>query len=261
MEILAEGKTKVIWELPNDEVLIESKDDITAGDGEKKDVMAGKAALATQTTVNCFRLLEEAGVSTHFIEQESETVFRAKRVEMIPVELVARGLAYGSFLKRNPGVVEGNRFPRPLIEFFEKDDSMHDPLLVEDPISRLILRYDAKKPLKEGFIDSRPFNEVPELAVPAWPALRVITRNVFEVLEEAWADQDVTLVDLKIEAGKTRDGELEVADVIENDSWRIWPGGDPANMKDKQLYRDGQPMGTVEDAYRWVAEATNRFAS
>ena len=257
---MAEGKTKIIWEIPcSDEVLIESKDDITAGDGEKRDVMVGKAALATQTTVNCFRLLEEAGVQTHFIAQEDDTTFRAKRVNMIPIELVARRLAYGSFLKRNPHIPERTPFPSTTIEFFDKDDAMHDPLLLADYDTQTVLRLDAKKPPRDGIIDERPFESVPELVIPRWGELRATTKEVFEILEGAWAKQNVTTVDMKIEAGLTETGDLLVADVIDNDSWRIWPDGDPERMKDKQLYRDGKPIGDVEDAYKWVAEATDRF--
>lgn len=96
------------------------------------------------------------------------------------------------------------------------------------------------------------------------PTLRYRTLDVFLILEQAWAKQDVALVDLKIEFGITLQRELCVGDVIDNDSWRIWPGGDKAQMKDKQVYRDSQnrtpaELGKIKKNYAWVAEATGRF--
>jgi phosphoribosylaminoimidazole-succinocarboxamide synthase len=257
---LAEGKTKIIWAVSgSNEVLIESKDDITAGDGARRDMIEGKAALATQTTANCFTLLSRAGIPNHFLGQENETTFRAREVKMIPIELVARRLAFGSYLKRNPDTPSQTSFDTPVIEFFDKDDGMHDPLLLIDHNRGVIQRHVASRPVGEGLIDERPVTLAEGLALNRWDELEAITRATFEVLEAAWANQGVTLVDMKIECGVTPEGELLVADVIDNDSWRIWPGGDPNQMVDKQLYRDGQPLDYVADRYAWVAEATNQF--
>lgn len=259
---LAEGKTKIIWELPNNEVIIESKDDITAGDGERRDAIANKATLATQTTSNCFALLNRAGIPNHFVERESDTTFRAKRVDMIPIELVARRIAYGSYLKRNPEVTEGTKFGEVALEFFAKDDANHDPLIMFDFENGVVRRYDPKKPISpESLLDETPLTESP-FGVTEEQANRLLqnTIDTFEVLEAAWADQNVTMVDIKIECGFTEDNQLVVADVIDNDSWRIWPGGDSSQMADKQLYRDGHSLDYVADRYAWVAEATNSFA-
>lgn len=258
---LAEGKTKIIWDLPDtEEVLIESKDDITAGDGARRDHIDGKAALATQTTSNCFRLLTRNGIPNHFIGEVDATTFRAQAVDMIPVELVARRLAFGSYLKRETSAVSGSRFEAPVIEFFDKDDSLHDPLLRLDLDRGVVQRHDASKPVGEALIDESPIAAMSRLAIEQWDELNELTRWTFEVLESAWAEQDVTLVDMKIECGITPRGDVVVADVIDNDSWRIWPGGDPNQMVDKQLYRDGQqPLSYVADKYAWVAEATNAF--
>jgi phosphoribosylaminoimidazole-succinocarboxamide synthase len=257
---LAEGKTKIIWEIEgSDDVLIESKDDITAGDGERRDYIPGKAALATETTANCFRLLKAAGIPTHFVDQVSETTFRAKGVDMIPIELVARRLAFGSYLKRNPDAVAQSRFEQPEIEFFDKDDGLHDPLLLMDRVHGEIQRHVASQPVGKGFIDAVALADADRLKPSRWDDLSVLTAETFSVLEAAWANQDVTLVDTKIECGQTQAGRLLVADVIDNDSWRIWPGGDPAQMADKQLYRDGRSLDYVADRYAWVAEATKAF--
>jgi phosphoribosylaminoimidazole-succinocarboxamide synthase len=263
---IAEGKTKIIWE--GGEVLIESKDDITAGDGAKHDLLEGKAVTANTTTCNVFELLESAGVKTHYRGRTDERTFRARRMNMIPLELVARRIATGSYLKRRPDVSEGTIFAQPVIEFFEKDDANHDPLVIFDLASRRMLRYIASKPLNEGFTGEQSLDDTPfaDLTGERMLTLIELTGQVFKVLEEAWAEQNVALVDLKIECGRDAlTGELMVADVIDNDSWRIWPGGDKAQMKDKQVYRDlasadDKELGKIKQNYAWVAEATGKFA-
>jgi phosphoribosylaminoimidazole-succinocarboxamide synthase len=259
--VISDGKTKSVYE-EEPTVIIKSKDDITAGDGARRDQFAGKAALATQTTVNCFELLEREGVPTHYVGRiaGSGVLFRALRMDMIPVELVTRRLAYGSYLKRNPETKQGTRFETPVFEMFAKDDKNHDPLLEFDD-GDLVTRYDPTKPVGESsVIDRLPLGQSPfTLREPDLSRLRELAVATFEIIEAAWADQDVTLVDMKIECGRSTRGELVVADVIDNDSWRIWPGGDPENMADKQLYRDGKSLDFVADRYAWVAEATNAF--
>lgn len=258
-----EGKTKIIWESGNaGEVLVESKDDITAGDGARRDTIEGKAELATQITGNCFELLTRAGIPNHFIGRETERIFRAKKVAMIPIELVARRVAFGSYLKRNPGTEPRARFANVEFEMFAKDDPNHDPMLAFDFENGTVSRYTASAPMGEDtHLDTTPMAESNfGLTEDQMKVLAQLTTDTFEVLEAAWADQQVTLVDLKIECGVTSEGEIIVADVIDNDSWRIWPGGDPDQMVDKQLYRDGQPLDYVADRYAWVAEATNRFS-
>lgn len=261
--VLAEGKTKIIRQSDDEgEVLIESKDDITAGDGARREVLPRKSIYSTQTTSNVFRLLSKAGIPNHFISRESDTTFRAKRVKMIPIELVARRIAYSSYLLRNPSILSGTRFDDKLVfEMFAKIDQSHDPLLVYDFAKGSVSTYDQKKPIgPDSLISKVPIKGSPfGIDQKTWTALQELTFKVFGVLEEAWADQGVSLVDLKIECGTTPDGQLIVADVIDNDSWRLWPGGDPKRMVDKQLFRDGKPIDYVASKYAWVAEATDQF--
>ena len=129
-----EGNTKKIYVAKGstDQVTLVAKDDITAGDGAKHDVIDGKAASSTTTTCNIFQLLNARGVPTHFLEQVDAVTFRARRVEMIPLELVARRIATGSFLDRNTGIADGTVFADLVFEVFEKDDANHDPLLEFD---------------------------------------------------------------------------------------------------------------------------------
>ena len=262
---ITEGKTKIIWEesFSEETVLIESKKDLTAGDGARHDKLEDKDILSTSTSLNCFRLLNAKGISTHFLRQVGERTFLAKRCKMIPLELVARRIAAGSFLLRHPEVKEGTIFPEPRIEFFDKNDSRHDPLIIHDFVSKRILVFEAKKPLKEGFVEELPMDSDTEPIEYLLFNLRDLTSKVFEILEEAWAKLGVTLVDLKIEAGYAG-SELVVADVIDNDSWRIWPGGDKAKMLDKEVYRQlreisPEALEVIHKNYALVAELTRKF--
>lgn len=241
LDRLAEGKTKIIYGAGGSDVLIRSKDDITAGDGARHDLMDGKSALATATTCNVFYLLERGGIATHFREKVDDSTFRARQCSMIPLEVVVRRVATGSYLKRFPQVVEGTRFAPAVVEFFVKDDARHDPQISEPDI------------VEQNHLDADELFAVKNIAVRA-----------FEILERAWALQDVTLVDLKVEFGRAADNQaLLLADVIDNDSWRIWPGGDKAAMKDKQLYREqgAEALEALLGNYRWVAEKTEAFVS
>lgn len=270
IEKIIEGKTKIIWPTADDGVvLIESKDDITAGDGVKRDIIEHKGVLATETTCNCFSLLNAKGILTHFIKRESERRFLALRVKMIPIELVARRIATGSYLKRHPETVEGTIFDPLVFELFYKDDKLHDPMMVwSDERGRFEL-YNAKGPRPDSYLSDLDLRNIltprgRPLGKQEMDELCDIICNVFLVLERAWKELNVDLVDLKIECGWPPAGPIVVADVIDNDSWRIWPGGDKAQMKDKQVYRDLEGMtvealGEIMKNYTWVAEETKKF--
>lgn len=266
-EKIAEGKTKIIWGTPIEgEVLIENKPVLTKGDGAERVLLKGKDVLATETTCNCFNLLNKTGVPTHFIERVDERTFRALWVRMIPIELVARRIATGSYLKRTPKVIEGTVFKNLVVEFFLKDDARHDPMMIWAFFNKeCFWLYDAKKPISEGYLGDLPsyFPLVPRTAAEVQRFSEMVQR-VFLILEEAWERQRVALVDLKIECGYTDDGRLVVADVIDNDSWRIWPAGDKTQMKDKEVYRQltaitSESRETLKNNYTWVAEATKKF--
>ena len=241
--LLAEGKTKLIYAYPDDVNLayMVSKDQITAGDGARRNEMAGKSRWSTITTANVFRLLNEEDIATHFVEQINDTTLLVRRCRMLPVEQVMRRIATGSYLKRNPEVSEGTRFDPVLVETFLKDDARHDPQIWEQDIVQM---------------------GVATATEISWMAVQ--GRRVFEVLERAWASIDVTLVDLKIEFGRDAKNDLLVADVIDNDSWRLWPGGDKTRMLDKQVYRNlkevtSQDLQEVADRYALVADLTGKL--
>ncbi len=270
LEKIIEGKTKIVWGIPGtDEVLIENKSDITAGDGARRDTIANKATFATATTCHCFALLEKHGIHTHLVQWFDDKIFRARRVRMIPIECVARRIATGSFLKRIPDANEGEIFPEIVVEFFLKDDERHDPLMIWDDNLKAFWLHTASKPYPslEGGVETNTL--LPGFDIDWWEstrqAMRAKTQDVFSTLETAWAHQDVTLVDMKIEFGvDCIDGSLLVADVIDNDSWRIWPAGDKANMLDKEVYRQlgevtPESLRAIGHNYEWVAQATARF--
>ena len=243
--LLAEGKTKIIYAHPTDETLavMVHKDGISAGDGARRNVIAGKGALSGRTATNVFALLAREGIATHLVNAPEPTVMVVRRCAMIPVEVVMRRLATGSYLRRNPQVAEGTRFDPPLIEYFLKDDARHDPQMRADEMVTL------------GFASAAEVEQIATEGV-----------LVFETLERAWAAQDVTLVDLKIEFGLDTAGNLLVADMIDNDSWRIWPAGDKTRMLDKQVYRNLAHVGDddlaqVRQLYETVAELTDGWQS
>jgi phosphoribosylaminoimidazole-succinocarboxamide synthase len=256
MKILAEGKTKIVYDAGDGEVILESKDAITAGDGVRKDVITGKSRLATRTTVNVFRLLNQHNIPTHFVKQIDETKLLCLRCDMIPLEVTIRGTATGSYVKRHPGVSEGSPITPPVVEFFLKDDARHDPLVAVSTNGTWYL-YDPKRPVTTdsqiGSIDP-PLLSEQEISTIEERALQI-----FSILRQAWEKQGVLLVDLKIEFGRTVAGDLVVADVIDNDSWRLWPEGNKEQQLDKQIYREGGDLEDVLRNYQDVSDLTERF--
>jgi phosphoribosylaminoimidazole-succinocarboxamide synthase len=246
---LIEGKTKIIYAVPEGEAgyplpasrlaYMVHKDSITAGDGAKRDVIEDKGALSCRTTSAVFRFLQRSGIESHYVETLDQRTMLVQRVDMVPIEWVARRVATGSYIRRT-GVAEGTRFEPLVLELFFKDDAQHDPLIT--PAEAVEMGLCSSEEIEAGL---------------------EATVRVFEALERAWAAQDIQLVDLKIEFGRTDQGLL-LADVIDNDSWRLWPGGRREQMLDKQVYRDlkgsdGAGLEDVRRRYVEVAERSERF--
>lgn len=247
---IASGKTKVLYESPGhaDQLVVVQTDNISAGDGARKNVIAGKGRLAAQTTARVFRLLNLCGLPTHYLsggEDDDNNEMLVRRANMLPLEVVVRGVAAGSFVRRNPGAQRGMLLVPRIIEFFLKDDANHDPQITpEDIIARGIA------------------------ALAEVGAMSELARLTFDILSHAWRRRDVLLVDLKVEFGRlvagNDKGQLVVADVIDNDSWRIWPQGREDRMLDKQMYRnlqtvDDAALATVKTAYEEVADLVGTF--
>ena len=268
--LVAEGKTKRIHKLAGstDLVTLVAKDDITAGDGAKHDVIPEKGRLANRTTCNVFRLLKACGIPVAFEEQDSDTSFIAPGCTMLPYEVVTRREAHGSYLKRHPHIAKGQLFPQLLVEFYLKTkdkDWKGKPLVADDPLmdfsdgAAQIRLLNPAKPV----VGQEPFLVLPASDVltsndewKIFPEMRRIARQTFLVLEKAWQLQGGTLVDLKVEFGYDSKGRLLLADVIDNDSWRVIEDG---SYIDKQVYRDGGALDDVAAKYRRVAEITDRF--
>ena len=247
---IARGKTKVLFEAAGqpDMLVVKQTDSISAGDGARRDEIAGKGRLAAQTTARVFRLLNLCGLPTHYLnggEDDDDNEMLVRRCNMIPLEVVVRGVAAGSLVRRNPGLQRGSLLVPRMVEFFLKDDANHDPLISPEEIV------------------GRNIANPGEMS-----AMTEIARLTFEILAHAWRKRDVLLVDLKIEFGRLAGGEnkgqLVIADVIDNDSWRIWPQGREDRMLDKQIYRnlqtvDAEGLAQVKNAYEQVADMVGGF--
>jgi phosphoribosylaminoimidazole carboxylase / phosphoribosylaminoimidazole-succinocarboxamide synthase len=260
-KLIVEGKTKKVFETYGGNVRLEAKDDITAGDGAKHDVLKGKAEYATTTTCNVFELLKACGLPVAYSYQSSATSFVAPSCTMIPVEIVTRGEAMGSYLKRHPNIQKGHRFDPPLLEFYLKTSGRrwgkYDGLPCDDPLMEFhgddVWLHDPAKPFIRGDFFLRI--SINDFGIPhAYQQILQAgeyTRQGFLVLEKAWSLLGRTLVDFKAEFGIGPKGELLWADVMDNDSWRLLDDG---RHLDKQVYREDGDLDSVLENYRRVAE-------
>ncbi len=268
-KLIAEGKTKRLFKLEKSpHILVVSKNDITAKDGEKHDVMEGKAVHATATTCAVFELLKAGGIPTAFVERAGPDSFLARPCEMLPYEVVTRRIGLGSYIKRNPDVAPKTRFETLVVELFLKSKGRKfkgiklpaDDMYIAEvsPTGAIVYRPDmpVRVPANAAtFIPNaklygkrarHPFADIEELA-----------RKVFLILEGAWRDQRWQICDLKIEFGYDVSGRLVVADVIDNDSWRLFD--ETGRHVDKQQYRDDMPVDSVAIDYAEVAKRVERF--
>ncbi|MGJ5714338.1 phosphoribosylaminoimidazolesuccinocarboxamide synthase [Staphylococcus equorum] len=224
MSLLYEGKAKRIFSTGEPEILrVEYKDEVTAGNGAKKDFIEGKGRLNNQITTRIFNFIKAQGVNSHFIEQTSETEQLVKSVDIIPLEVVVRNIAAGSITKRL-GFEKGHEFDAPLVEFFYKNDDLNDPLITEDHIKLLHIATDD------------------EIAI-----LKEAAKEINAILVQLMNKMDLRLVDFKIEFGRTTDGQIILADEISPDTCRIWDKHSDTNF-DKDVYRED--TGSIIETYQ-----------
>lgn len=271
-QVVASGKTKTLTRRENVGGIgvFDVGNFITKQDGKIRHSIPGIGAINTAITGACFTVLEAAGIPTHFIGTVSENEFSVHIAEkMIPAEIVVRGVSYGSYRDRNPvGVPEGEFFESPIVECFYKDDERHDPFIVfdneDDP--KFMYLYDAHKPIVDANrIDIIELNADERAMYRHIAAAKVLAVRSFTVLKRQWKlHSNTTLVDAKFEFGILVGGKLALADVVDNDSWRIWPNGDPAQEKSKEVYRRaGKVTQKVLDKvlanYQWVEKQVAQF--
>lgn len=294
---IVEGKTKSIRPGGREHtVILETKDVLTAGDAAKRAEISGISVHKTTQAANVFTLLNRRGLPTAFIERAAPNTLLCHDCEMLPLELIVRRFAWGSYLKRYPELRRGDgapqRFEKPVTEINHKwsvvtspaaevpyqmseeearERFLHDGVWEKGIYTDPIIEFDDGRWLlyshTEPIAGADPLMEIAPV-VPPGERREIVEEMMiptFGILERAWGGIDtrhgpVTLVDLKIEVGRRRsDGKLVVADVIDNDSWRIWPGGNPAYQLDKQVFRDEDPLSTVAENYALVAELTKQF--
>ncbi|MCM3125144.1 phosphoribosylaminoimidazolesuccinocarboxamide synthase [Mesobacillus sp. AQ2] len=225
-ELLYEGKAKRIYATDQEDVVrVQYKDSATAFNGEKKAEIVGKGRLNNEITSLLFSKLGKAGIQSHFIEKISENEQLVKRVQIIPLEVVVRNFAAGSFSKRL-GIEEGNKLSRPIVEFYLKDDALGDPLITDEHIDVLNLA---------------AAEEVAELKAAAL--------KINEVLGGFFAEIGVRLIDFKLEFGKDTDGKILLADEISPDTCRLWDMETQQKL-DKDVFR--RDLGNLTDAYETI---------
>jgi len=221
--MLYEGKAKKVYETDNPKTyIVEYKDDATAFNGLKKGSIEGKGVINNKMSNLMMRMLEKEGIPTHYVEELSDRETLVKKVSIVPLEVIVRNIAAGSFSARY-GVAEGTPFASPTLEFSYKNDDLGDPLI----------------------------NECQALAIglATKDEVDIITNMAFRInsiMKEFFTGIGITLVDFKLEFGKTADGEIVLADEISPDTCRFWDSKTGEKLDKDRFRRD---LGNVEGAY------------
>ncbi len=225
LDLLYEGKAKKVFTTEDPDILIvDYKDDATAFNGLKKGTIVGKGVINNRMSNHVFKILEKEGVPTHLVEELSDRETAVKKVEIVPLEVIIRNVAAGSFSKRL-GVEEGIEFKQPTIEFSYKNDDLGDPLI------------------------NSYFAVALELAT--WEEIETIKKYAFkvnDVLKAYFLQADIKLIDFKIEFGRYK-GEIILADETSPDTCRLWDVNTNEKLDKDRFRRD---LGNVEEAYNEV---------
>lgn len=226
-----EGKAKVLYEGPEPGTLVQYfKDDVTAFNAEKKAVIDGKGVLNNRLSEFFMSGLNAIGVPTHFIRRINMREQLIRAVEIIPIEVVVRNVAAGQLSKRL-GIEEGTPLPRPIVEFYYKDDALGDPLVAEEHI------------IAFGWASQQDLDDMVQLAL-----------RVNDFLSGVMLGVGIKLVDFKIEIGRIWENDFQrliIADEISPDSCRLWDMRSGEKL-DKDVFR--RDLGNLSDAYTEVAK-------
>ena len=224
-ELLNEGKAKKVYTTENPDVLIvDYKDDATAFNGVKKGTIVGKGVVNNRMTNHIFKMLEEKGIPTHFIEELSDRETAVKKVEIVPLEVIVRNVAAGSFSKKL-GIEEGFRLLSPTLEFSYKNDELGDPM-INDYYAVAI-----------GAATREEIDKITELVF-----------KINEILVDYFKSIKVDLIDFKVEFGRYK-GQIILADEISPDTCRFWDSETHEKLDKDRFRRD---LGHVEEAYEEI---------
>lgn len=225
-EMLYEGKAKKIYATDKEnEVIVYYKDDATAFNGEKKGSIEDKGQFNNDITSIIFKMLEENGIKTHFIEKLNDREQLCKKVSIVPLEVIVRNVAAGSMAKRL-GIEEGTPLKTTVFEISYKNDELGDPLIND---------YHAVA------IGATTFEELREIYA--------MTDKINELLKKFFASVNINLIDFKIEFGKTDDGKIVLADEISPDTCRFWDATTNEKLDKDRFRRD---LGNVRGAYQEI---------
>ncbi|MCE7740875.1 MAG: phosphoribosylaminoimidazolesuccinocarboxamide synthase [Candidatus Heimdallarchaeota archaeon] len=221
------GKAKDIELLDEKEVKIHFRDSISAFDGEKTEELLNKGEVNCRTSAKLFEILNEYNIETHYLKSISSRDLLCEKVDIIPVEIVCRNIAAGSFCRRY-GIEIGTNFDQPLVEFFLKEDELHDPLITEE--AAILMNY---------------------LSGEDATIIKAVTLAVNHILRNIFKSISLVLVDFKLEFGRSHEGKLIIADEISADTMRLWEIN-TGEIKDKDRYR--KDLGDVIQHYKDILE-------
>ncbi|MFI3116148.1 MAG: phosphoribosylaminoimidazolesuccinocarboxamide synthase [Clostridia bacterium] len=225
LEQVYEGKAKKVFKTDNEnEFIIEYKDDATAFNGQKKGTISGKGVINNVMSAKMFEMLEKHGIETHHIELLSDRASRVKNVTIIPLEVIVRNIAAGSFCQRL-GVEEGLELKRPLFEICYKDDNLGDPFITEEIAD--ILDLGTKEQIAT----------IKEMAL-----------KINEIMKVFFLEKNILLVDYKLEFGMF-DGRIVLADEISPDTCRFWDKNTKEKLDKDRFRRD---LGNISEAYEEI---------
>jgi len=225
LEQIYEGKAKKVF-LTDDPgiVIVDYKDDATAFNGLKKGTIAGKGVVNNKVSNHFFRLLESHGIPTHYVEQLSDRETAVRRVQILPVEVIVRNRAAGSFSKRM-GVEEGTTLACPILEYSYKNDELGDPFINSYYIRALNIATDAEM-----------------------EQVKTLSFRINDILSAYLDGLGIELIDFKLEFGRY-DGKVILADEISPDTCRFWDKTTGKKLDKDRFRRD---LGEVEEAYREI---------